>query len=383
MRLSLLLPALVLTLVPYAHSEDFTIESLSGGETVTVTAPGHAAQELKAGSKLEVGARIKLQPGAVATLVSADGSRLVLSNAAEFEPGKSLDGVQGHTLHSGKIRGSVQSAAAQPGAGETKKKVRFLIRTKPAVMGVRGTVFEMALQGPDATRVETIEGVVEVARDESTLLSSGGTPVNAGQFVVADPSGISQPEPVAAAAAAAEAPASVVPAAAPSVPSPPVPVGTLTLLQDLTPTFHPFAFEVGVLASGQAELPAAGAGLSSANIQAKAWPFAAWKPGIGLPKLDFIRLRGHLAFGNQKGTWVRETGLFATLHVFDFVFGEVGIGNQAWLGQGVDGRAGSTFTINAGFLWSGFFDRIYFGRTAFDSNGAEIAQWRFGLGLGF
>lgn len=363
--------------VPPPAQGGFVIESISGADSVTVAAPGESAAEVRAGTRVTAGSRVRLKPQVTATLLYTGGARVVLSQEADFEAAEPTGGAYASELHAGRARGTVPTpkAALTPGqssGADPKRKIRFLIRTRSAVMGVRGTVFEILSEAGESARFETIEGTVEVAKDQAALLSGNGVEVPAGQFVTATPQGISAPQAVSGAPASVGSTAGLPgdAAAAPATSSPSA--------SEWLPKLHLFAFEGGALFSEDPRVPSA---INEGST--KVSPFIAWRPGIGLPKLDFIRIRAHLEFAKRESFTIRETGIFLTGHVLGFAFAEIGWGDQTWLGQAV---SGGTFATNAGLLLGNgkaFFDRIYVGHVRFKASQQTISQWRLGLGISF
>lgn len=365
---------------------DVKIQAIEGASTLTIAREGWGTTEIEVGAPVEAGSRIVLKPGVKATLVYADGSKIVLQSGAEFTPDPVAKGPVSGTLHSGKLKGTVTPKPPQDPASEEKPRIRFMIRTRSAVMGVRGTVFEMIEDtAASQTRVETLEGVVEVAKDESVLLTQGGTQVPAGQFVTATPDGISEPQTATPAANPAVPPAAPVPAPAPAAEAPASPSSgaalgapsAMSTASGWLPKPHLLALEGGLVFSQDPDDVAD----SNRNGPGRTLPFVSWKPGLALPKLGFIRIRGHIGFGKHDAFTLRELGGFVTVHVLDFAFVEAGGGKQTWLGRGIEA---STFSANAGLLFSGgIFDRILVGRTAFRAPQGTVDQYRVGLGLAF
>ena len=73
--------------------------------------------------------------------------------------------------------------------------MKFLVRTKAAVMGVRGTDFAVNTDADGAAaEVHTLEGQVDVAKDDKSLFSGKGMAVKADQFVKANRGAISVPK---------------------------------------------------------------------------------------------------------------------------------------------------------------------------------------------
>lgn len=76
-----------------------------------------------------------------------------------------------------------------------KPLLRFVIRSKAAVIGVRGTDFLIsAEEGVEASKVFTLEGGVEVAKTEEQIVAGEAVSVKTGEFVQATPEKIEPPQ---------------------------------------------------------------------------------------------------------------------------------------------------------------------------------------------
>lgn len=138
------------------------------------------------GRVLEVGEIIETDETASALLTYPDGSRALLGPGTRFEVKAKVDGIETNELSKGSVRGIIRKL--------DKKAVRhhYLFKNRAAVMGVRGTDFVMSFDGVNSdTRV--LEGLVEVAGDESTLARGAGAPVQGGEWL-ANASGSGFPE---------------------------------------------------------------------------------------------------------------------------------------------------------------------------------------------
>ena len=262
-----------------------------------------------------------------------------------------------------------------------------MIRTQSVVMGVRGTIFEMAFEAATkGVRVETLQGTVEVAKNQTALLTSGGLEIPAGSFITATPAGISALQSAAAAATAGgAAPATPPPVSAPIAAG--AVLGALPLfgiagLREWLPKPHLFYLDFGVLVSEDPSVPTNPLPGSGVSTHLKPSPFVSWKPGLGIPKFDDVRLRFHLGLAKRDTFLMREIGFFITGHVLSFAFAEVGWGSETWTNSSIDG---STFTINAGLLFgdSGLPDRLFVGRTTFHAAQRTVEQYRVALGFSF
>jgi hypothetical protein len=133
---------------------------------------------------------VKTGPRASAKIRYPDGSKLLIGRATEMEIQESANGAQFNQLNQGEVRGIIRKPKVLLKDGPP----RFIIRSKAAVMGVRGTDFVFTLdEEAKASQVHTLEGTVEVAKDEPTLMAGKGTPVTQDQMVSADAQGVRVP----------------------------------------------------------------------------------------------------------------------------------------------------------------------------------------------
>ncbi len=157
------------------------IESIRGAKTVVIqSAEGERAAGV--GTPLNPGDRIKTTGDVSTRIVYKDRSQLSVGRASEVEvQGNEGGETQWTKLHAGQVQGKVTRAAMKP------KSYRYGVRTKSAVMGVRGTDFVVdSADGQDA-KVHTLDGQVDVAQDESSLLSGKGLAVLKNQFTEVKP----------------------------------------------------------------------------------------------------------------------------------------------------------------------------------------------------
>src|SRR5687768_3306438 len=136
------LPAAAAFLIACAHAvaaDRPIIQAIEGDKVVVVkTASGNRVGEK--GTAVDVGDRVKTGPRATATILFPDGSKLIIGKGTEVEVQQTQDGMQWNQLHAGTVRGIVKKPKAlegSPGSGMP----RFGIRSRAAVMGVRGTDF--------------------------------------------------------------------------------------------------------------------------------------------------------------------------------------------------------------------------------------------------
>jgi hypothetical protein len=184
-----LLLALILTSRPTFASNKLTLESLEGDQAVIVTdgktlEPHPAAQ----GEELHFWDVIQTSKRAAAKIRYPDGSLLAVGRDTKFTIQPKDEGTQYNRLDWGQVRAQVvPDGIAKSSDLNAKTPPRFIIRTRTAVMGVRGTDFVAGFDpGSAASSLHTIEGSVDIGSSESAVMAWKGTPVNAGQTASMD-----------------------------------------------------------------------------------------------------------------------------------------------------------------------------------------------------
>lgn len=179
-----LLAAVACLLAVPAWAGQATLESAVG--SVQLQRGGKAAacdegDELQAGDRLTVGAN------SAARIVFADGSHVTLSSGADAEIAKPAAGANGVVLR----QGNVSAAIAKPAAGAPAGNLKFFVKTNAAVMGVRGTQFVADHSAADnRTDVHTLEGTVDVAKNDDDLHAGKALRLGALEHVRADKAGL-------------------------------------------------------------------------------------------------------------------------------------------------------------------------------------------------
>lgn len=144
-----------------ALAEVGTVAQVEG--EATRTPPGGTAEVLAAGSAIEVGDELAVQPGGNLALSLTDESTLVLAGGSKLKIDEAtFSGLDRKAFSARLLLGTVWAKVKKATAGSTAK---FDITTERAVAGVRGTTFQVELEGEE-TRVDVEEGLVEVAHDE-------------------------------------------------------------------------------------------------------------------------------------------------------------------------------------------------------------------------
>ena len=150
-----------LALLLLAASAEAAVGTLSALEgTATRTSRGGAAAAIKEGDSIEVGDVIRVGSGD-AKLTLNDGSVLILAGGSDLEITEADFAGQERRSFAAKLGlGALWAKVTKVVAGTAK----FEISTERAVAGVRGTVFTVEVPPDHETRVNVIEGRVEVRR---------------------------------------------------------------------------------------------------------------------------------------------------------------------------------------------------------------------------
>ncbi|HTL10923.1 MAG TPA: FecR family protein [Bdellovibrionota bacterium] len=165
------------------------IHGIEGADQVAVKG-NSGMRQAKVGEELQEGDQIQLGGGVTVILKLPDGTELRVGQGTQVKFQKKVDDAQAFDLYTGGMRGTtVPGSKPMPGG-----KHRLYIRTRSAVLGVRGTDFVVEVDGSgQLAEVHTFEGQVEVAKDLATLRSGQFTPVAGDKYIRADASGISKP----------------------------------------------------------------------------------------------------------------------------------------------------------------------------------------------
>lgn len=343
--------------------------------------------------------------------------------------------MQPNALHSGQARGSIVKLKLK----EQQSKPRFLIRTKAAVMGVRGTEFVIAVDSTGmTTQVHTLEGMVDVAANETALMSGSGVSVPSGHFIEATGSGGVSPVQIFDQAGFEQS-------LKPAIPGGPAQIafsgpggGTVMKLAPALPSLaeaplramdepidtrrepeEPKAEQRGSEAqSMQQQQPpekkSSGPGRSIKLISFQAAAFyqppvkyaerpedtringtgesikalaVSWNPEIPVPVIPFLSVRGHLGvvFGKdgdlESGLLMREFQVFASANLLGTFFAEAGWGRVVWTRRDFSSNVVSVNVGIKGFA-TGAFSRIFVGHTQTLTESEEESV-RAGFGLEF
>ncbi len=340
--------------------------SIDGAEMVTIES-AEGKREAKRGEVLKSGDRIVTDEKTTTTVLNPDGSVLIVGRNSQLEIQTAKEAPQAVGVKGGTIRGIIGKLSKLK-EKKPEHKFRLLIRTRAAVMGVRGTDFVLTADATaELTQLHTLEGAVEVAKTETVLVEKGGTLVDGGKTVQATAEAISEPKVFDQAELSAELsksqPQLEVPAAQPAPekepepePSPsPSPEPAAEVNADEEPAHRRSAFwsfQVGIRKYEPGELPATQG------------PNFSWNPTLTLLG-EWFGIRGHFGFftfggtdGFEQGVKGPEFGGFASFRVLGHFLVEGGPMMQSWDIGDIGG-----FALGLGWEFHnrlfGLIDRVY------------------------
>jgi len=158
------------------------IESVVGGSQVDVVTK-KKTKKAHAGSPLAVGDTMRTDAVTSARILYPDQSQLLVGKSTEIEIQKPEKGGQWARLGAGSLRAII----AKPKGVGNSKVIRFGVRTRSAVMGVRGTDFVVDQDAQGPSEVRTLEGSVEAAKDDKSLTQGKGVSLSKDQMLKVDP----------------------------------------------------------------------------------------------------------------------------------------------------------------------------------------------------
>lgn len=330
-----MLPAIVLVVLGVISPAARAIESATPYAVLKVE--GAEAKNLYTGEEVRTDANQK------AVIEFKDGTVIELGGHTVFKVGANAR----HEIVQGWSRAKVATPAAPKEMQKAIKKqqpFKFFMRSKNAVLGVRGTTFEV-LAG-DSFQVLTREGHVEVAQNEAALLADQGVEVAAGHAVVVDAAGVGQPFPSTSSTLVA-----------PET-SPEASVDT----EDDDPLFEFLNFRVGAILTNRPPAPMPPQGSKPQLGPMTGAPYVSFSPFFRLPFLRWIGIRAQIGFaplesGVEGRNRMFELAVLANVDLLSFLALEAGAGYQNWKDAGVDGPMP---VLGAGLILSrsGFFSRL-------------------------
>lgn len=162
---------------------EFKIVKIEGDQKVDVQ---HAGKWLKAstGQPLFVGDLIKPASSASVEIESEDQTKIVVTGGSELKVTQDQGAKSSINLVSGKILGWVRKKIRDTDNSDVK--YQLTIKTRTSVMGIRGTQFVVEDKGSIAgATIHVLEGVVDIAKDFTSLLTNNVIVATSGQLVAA------------------------------------------------------------------------------------------------------------------------------------------------------------------------------------------------------
>ena len=174
----MLLLCMLLVSTAFADAKFVIVESLAGDGVVFELGVEKEPKRLSLGNHIPFWDSVQTSSRSAVKIRYSDGSIVVVGRDTKFQVLPKQEGTQYNKLDWGQVRAQVEKEDKPDPA----KPPRFVIRTKTATMGVRGTDFMVGFDAASGTsELHTIEGVVDLAHQESQVMGGHGVPVTAGQ----------------------------------------------------------------------------------------------------------------------------------------------------------------------------------------------------------
>lgn len=449
MRLfQILLTAVLLSTGPGARADEgdpvkVKIVAIEGAGTVLLQ-HGITLTEGSLGDQVPIGHRIRTDEKTTVTLEYPDGTKLMVMPKSDYEIELPRGGIVLNRLRNGQVEGIVakapevaSAAGALPAPTPTQaapRPIKFMIRTKTAVMGVRGTEFVAAFDAAQGVAdFHTVEGTVEVASNPAKLLGGASVPIGSGHSIQATAAGglgavqsfnvasyvgglggllgssssssksaaaastpatssavsaVADATPAAAAPVDRAPPSAPAPAPPPKIPEiPPTPLpppieqakAEEARKEEDRPKIHLLSFAFGAFYSPNPN-PS-----DETNVPWDDAFFVTWTPTIPIPLLSFLYVRGSFGLTFFEGFSVNNAFLISNYEVFagttilPLIYAEVGGGEQIWRNDDIDA---TILSANVGLILSpnGRFNRIFVGGSKF-FQGTQPLEARVGIGI--
>lgn len=174
------------------------LESLDGISSISVVASDGTHREAKLDDPLQTGDTLEVGPGASLTVAYEDGAQVIVADGSKVKIGEEAETsgepkVPSIEVQDGGVRALVEtyvapgapSVEAKPSTAPAPRSHRFLIRTRSAMMGVRGTDFIVQVKD-DQVALNTFSGTVEVASDLGSFGGKGMVSVKEGRALTSD-----------------------------------------------------------------------------------------------------------------------------------------------------------------------------------------------------
>jgi hypothetical protein len=153
-----------------------TLESIEGATSLTVTNQNGETRQAMAGEQIQIGDTLATGSDLAIRISYNSGSEILvgLNSQITIQDDNTTPVIE---LQNGEIRSMIAKAPQQnPNIPHS-----FLIRTRSAMIGVRGTDFTV-LQGPDDSEIHTLSGLVDVGNDREALRTGNSESISPGYF---------------------------------------------------------------------------------------------------------------------------------------------------------------------------------------------------------
>ena len=160
----------------------YRIVKISGAKTAEVLRDGKIIK-VSPQDELRDGDQLHVKISEIVEILTEDKSELVVTGDAKLQIKEDNHAVHALMLLHGRIVCAIHKMLQQP---DGTRSFNFMISTLHAVMGVRGTQF--VVEASEETQTSTfhiIDGVVDVAKDVTDLLTNNFVVATAGQLVAA------------------------------------------------------------------------------------------------------------------------------------------------------------------------------------------------------
>ncbi|MGE0614464.1 MAG: FecR domain-containing protein [Bacteriovoracia bacterium] len=383
----------------FAQDPYSVLQGVDGGDPKLEVENAGFARSLTRGDEINPGDSMSSGKGQRLTLTLSNRFVLILDENTAVQFGKTSQVSHAIRLQRGRLRVLGRKSEGTD-EGARRRAFRLVIKTKQAVVGVRGT--ELQVTSADvATQVFVVDGAVEVAKTENVLFSGQGTSVAAGFQVQVDKGGISSPTTGQGAELPVQgvnldqffAVGGDVPPVENDDPSPPIDSSkgyagknNPAPAQEFTGATRMNAFQAywqrAYFRQATPEIQYNGFGLS-------------WNPTVSVMP-DSLELRGWISFFYGKpdlpvtSVYGIDLKFLASLQFLSPILVELGPTLQVWSGQGTQGGLSMNLGARFGSPLVGIIDRVFVGgdlllasvRTG-STNTSNSYCLRAGLGFSF
>lgn len=353
------------------------IDRVEGDQTVVVRTP-QGNRVASRGTKVSIGDFIRTGPRASVKVLFPDGSKLLIGRSSEVEVKEPIGGTSVTELHEGEVRGVIKKPKGLQGIVDASKNTppKFIVRSRAAVMGVRGTDFvysaeevagkttEEGVKTVAKSSLHTLEGMVEVASDEDALFMGKGVKVAPNQTVDAQQGVVGKPQAFDRGEFVQHL-ESAQPEFASFSKSDPDLQTTYIEAPDLTPLEPPeppkerfkllsFQLQGLYLAKGS------GQGIGTGEFSWNPWLRLFWRFGLRA-HLGVFPVMGYQDYGS---TVANRVAVQLTLDLIGPLALEIGTGREMW-GQIYPSGEVSLMTLVFKFDEKGFIQRFFLGHSSY------------------